>query len=128
VLTRLADEREDIALLATEYVWDEAERNLQQLMPDALPKFDSLRERIGVLPEPSDGLVRHLESYLPRKKRLPRKDLPILAGAISAAADYLITHDADHFGPLYGAKVYDVEIQRPATVLARLQPATRGGS
>jgi hypothetical protein len=92
VLTRLADEREDIALLATEYVWDEAERNLQQLMPDALPKFDSLRERIGVLPEPSDGLVRHLESYLPRKKRLPRKDLPILAGAISAAADYLITH------------------------------------
>lgn len=124
VLTRLADEHEDITLLATEYAWDEAERNLQRQKPDALPKFYGLKSRIGILPEPSEGLVRHLESYLPRKKRLPKKDLPILAGAISAAADYLITNDGEHFGSLYGEKVYDVEIQRPATVLARLQRPT----
>jgi hypothetical protein len=54
--------------------------------------------------------------------------MPIIAGAIFAAADYLITHDGEHFEPLYGEKVYDVEIQRPAAVLARLQKPTRGGS
>ncbi len=128
VLTRLTDEREDITLLATEYAWEEAERNLQQHMPDALPKFYSLRERIGILPEPSETLVRHLESYLPRRKRLPKKDLPILAGAISAAARYLITNDGRHFGPLYGETIYEVEIHRPATVLARLQESAGGGT
>jgi len=128
VLTRLADEREDITILTTEYAWDEAERNLQQQIPDALPKFYDLRSRVGIVSEPSEGLVTHLASYIPRNKRPPNKDLPIIAGAIFAAADYLITHDGEHFEPLYGEKVYDVEIQRPAAVLARLQQPARGGS
>jgi len=54
VLTRLADERDDITLLASEYSWDEAERNLQQHKPDALPKFYELRNRIGIVAEPSE--------------------------------------------------------------------------
>jgi hypothetical protein len=72
--------------------------------------------------------LRSVASYIPRIKRPPNNDLPIIAGAIFAAADYLITHDGEHFQPLYGEKVYDVEIQRPAAVLARLQEPARGGS
>jgi predicted nucleic acid-binding protein len=128
VITRLADQREDFTLLTTEYAWDEAERNLQQQMPEVLPKFYDLKSRIGIVAEPSEGLVNHLASYIPRNKRPPNKDLPIIAGAIFAAADYLITHDGEHFEPLYGERIYDVEIQRPATVLARLQPPTRDDS
>jgi predicted nucleic acid-binding protein len=127
VLTRLADEREDLTLLASEYAWDEAERNLQQHKLEALPKFYELRNRIGIVAEPSEMFMDYLDSFLPRNKRLPRKDLPILAGAITAAVDYLVTNDREHFGPLYGASVSGVEIQRPATVLARLR-STAGGS
>jgi predicted nucleic acid-binding protein len=127
VITRLAARHEDITLLATEYAWDEAERNLQRHKPDSLADFYKLKTHIGVIIEPSNVLVMHLASYLPRRKQLPPKDWPILAGAISAAADFLITHDAQHFGPLYGEKVYGVEIQRPSTVLARLQRPARGG-
>ncbi len=128
VLTRLADERDDITLLASEYAWDEAERNLQQHKPDALPKFYALRNRIGIVAEPSEMFMDYLNSSLPRNRRLPKKDLPILAGAITAAAGYLVTNDGEHFGPLYGKRVSGVEIQRPATVLAKLRPATGGDS
>jgi predicted nucleic acid-binding protein len=124
-ITRLANRRDDITLLATEYAWEEAERNLQQHKPEALAKFHDLKSVIAVVAESSKMLVEQVTSYLPRGKRLPNKDLPILAGAISAAADYLITHDGEHFGPLYGENVYGVEIQRPVTVLARLHQSTR---
>jgi predicted nucleic acid-binding protein len=127
-IIRLAERREDITLLASEYAWDEAERNLQQHKPDALPKFYELRNRIVIVAEPSERFMEYLDSHLPRNKRLPNKDLPILAGAITAAADYLATNDGEHFGPLYGENVSGVEIQRPATVLARLQQSTTGDS
>lgn len=113
-------------MLTTGYAWDEAERNLQRHKPEALAAFYGLRGCIGINIEPSNALVMHLASYLPRKQQLPKKDWPILAGAISAGANYLVTHDAEDFGPLYGVTVYGVEIQRPAMVLTRLQQSTKG--
>jgi predicted nucleic acid-binding protein len=127
-ITRLARQREDITLLATEYAWDEAERILQRHKPEALSNLCDLRNVIGVVAEPSEVLLEQVALLLPQDKRLPNKDLPILAGAIFAAADYLITHDGEHFGPLYGETIYGVEIQRPATVLAGLYGATSGDS
>ncbi len=120
VIIRLADKRGDITVIATEYAWDEAERNLQQHKPEALSEFYKLKESIGILPEPSDGLVADVAASLTRKKRLPNKDLPILAGAISASADWLLTHDGDHFGSFYDETVLGVEVLRPGTALERL--------
>jgi uncharacterized protein len=125
VIIRLAEGRQDIGLLATEYTIDEAERTLQRKQSEALPRFYEIRECLEVHPEPSLGLVKHLDLFLPRKKRLPKKDLPVLAGAISAGADWLITHDREHFGPLYGDTVEGVEILRPVTAIARLDQLTR---
>ena len=128
VITRLAKKRGDIAVSATEYAWDEAERNLQQHKPEVLDVFYGLKDSIGILPEPSEGLVAHVAASLPRKKRLPDKDLPILAGAIFANADWLVTHDEDHFGPLYDETFMGVEILKPGTALSRLRRPAGGDS
>ena len=121
-IIRLARQREDITLLATPLAWDEAERTVQRDYPDALDEFYALRQDIEICLEPSVWLLARLQALLPHEKQLPKKDLPILAGAISAAADLLLTHDEDHFGPLYGAEVEGVEILRPITGLWRIDP------
>ena len=95
---------------------------MQQDKQHALAQFYALREDIEVHPEPSVWLLAQVESLLPRKKRLPKKDWPILAGAISAGADLLLTHDREHFSHLYGTKVRGVEILKPITGLQRVDP------
>jgi predicted nucleic acid-binding protein len=121
-IIRLARRRQDITLLATPLAWDEAERTVQRDYPDALDQCHALTQDIEICIEPSVWQVAHVKALLPREKQLPRKDLPILAGAISAAAHLLLTHDGEHFGPLYGTKVEGVEILTPIAGLRRLDP------
>jgi predicted nucleic acid-binding protein len=52
---------------------------------------------------------------------LPEKDRPVLAGAIQAKADHLVTGDKKHFGPLYGKTVRGVRITAPSELLALLR-------
>ena len=49
---------------------------------------------------------------------LVEKDRPILAAAIAASADYLVTGDKSHFGHLYGTRVSGVCVFTPADFLA----------
>jgi predicted nucleic acid-binding protein len=51
---------------------------------------------------------------------LPLKDAPILASAVSAGADYLVTEDKQHFSLLYGRIVGAMEILDPKIALSRL--------
>lgn len=51
---------------------------------------------------------------------LPPKDAPILAAAVQARADGLVTGDRTHFGPLYGRRFEGVLVLSPAEALARL--------
>jgi predicted nucleic acid-binding protein len=128
VLVRLSTQGEGITLLATDYTIDEAERNIQADHPESLTEFYNVREHLSVVPEPSRELVAGLNTRLPGGVRLPNKDLPVLGGAIVAGADWLLTHDGDHFGPLYGSTVEGVEILRPGTALRRLQQSARRAS
>jgi predicted nucleic acid-binding protein len=128
VLVRLSKQAEGITLLATPYTIDEAERNIQRELPNAHPAFLAVREHLNITLEPSEDLVANLNSHLPSGIRLPNKDLPVLGGAIVAGADWLLTHDGDHFGPLYGKTVQGVEIMKPSTALKRLQRLAKGGS
>ncbi len=129
ILVRLAkQEGSSITLFATPYTIDEAERNIQRERPDALDAFDAVREHLSVGLEPSEGLVASLNAHLPNGTRLPNKDLPVLGGAIVADADWLLTHDCEHFGSLYGRTVNDVEILRPGAALRRLQRSARDSS
>ena len=78
-----------IALVASPYVLREVERNLYRKAPRGL---DALRERRDQLelidPPPSliDDIVRNVEP----------KDAPIVAAAVAAQADYLVTYDRRH--------------------------------
>lgn len=59
------------------------------------------------------------ERSLPRTISLPEKDRPILLAAIEARADYLLTGDLKHFGPLFGKKIEGVSVLVPAEYLRR---------
>lgn len=128
VLVRLCKQDENLTLLATEYTIDEAQRNIQRNQPSALTGFYEVREHLSVSLEPSEEFVAALNSQLPIGMRLPKKDLPVLGGAIVAGADWLLTHDEDHFGPLYGTTVQGVEVMKPGTALRRLRQLPRGDS
>ncbi len=129
LLVRLAKQEDSgITLLATPYTIDEAERNFQRESPNALHAFDDVRECISVGLEPSEYFVVSLTARLPTGVTLPNKDLPVLGGAVIAGADWLLTHDEDHFGPLYGRTIEGVEIMRPGAALRRLRRSTGSGT
>lgn len=48
---------------------------------------------------------------------LPDKDRPILAAAVEAKANYLLTGDIQHFGKYFGKIVCGVRVERPAEFL-----------
>jgi len=51
---------------------------------------------------------------------LSLRDAPILAAAVEARSDILVTGDRTHFGSLYGRRLRAVEVLPPAKALARL--------
>ena len=74
-------------------------------------RFDELIARTGMV---SDTDL----DFVPQGVRLVDKDRPILAAAIAASLDYLITGDKSHFGHLYGTHVSGVHVISPADFLA----------
>ena len=51
---------------------------------------------------------------------LPPKDAPILAAAVHAQADFLVTGDRRDFGHLFGLTLRGVKVVTPAQALAAL--------
>ena len=62
----------------------------------------------------SDADVR----VIPPDVILPAKDQPILAAAIAASVDYLLTGDKAHFHHLYSRTISGVGVLRPAEFLS----------
>ena len=56
--------------------------------------------------------------FVPESIELVEKDRPILAAAIAASVDYLITGDKSHFALLYGIQVSGVYVIGPAEFLS----------
>ena len=81
-------------------VWHETERNLHAKRPDWLAGLASLKPLLhlhsGVAACPDVGL--------------PAKDQPVLAAAIAARADRLVTGDRAHFGLLFEKTIQGVRI------------------
>lgn len=105
-------------LLTSEYAAEEARRNLGD-HPAAAPEqkrllksLDALLLKMEVVPTPYP-LPEDLDVDL------PAKDLPILAAALAAKANVLITGDKQHFGSFFGRKVHGMSIFRPADYLRR---------
>jgi predicted nucleic acid-binding protein len=81
-----------IELITNEIAVEETERNLLRKAPDGLSIFKALMETqlITVIPAPTKEEVLAAAAYT------ALKDAPIVAGAIAAQADYLVTFDRKH--------------------------------
>lgn len=99
-LFELADQYEEIELLVSAYVIEEATTNLRARYPEKVPELLRIIDGVGYVPEPPEELLRAVYVRAERALRDP-KDIPVLAAAVYAEADLLISGDRKHFGKLY---------------------------
>jgi uncharacterized protein len=102
-------------LVTSPHALTEAGRNLQLKYPDRLAALSSLEETITV------GLEATPENAAwARDTGLPPDDAPILAAAVQARADLLVTGDRTHFGHLFEKSVRGVKVSSLAEALQRV--------
>ena len=82
-----------VILVSSPYCQNEAERNLRIKRSDRLPEFGVRMRQVRFLgnEQPFLGVAA---------PHVVDKDAPVLAGALGAHADFLITGDLKHFGHL----------------------------
>jgi predicted nucleic acid-binding protein len=82
----------EVCLLTNRDVLLEAERNLKQKAPEAIPLFRLLMELVSpeIVPDPEPELLRAVLEFV------IAKDAIVVAGAIAGKADYLVTFDRKH--------------------------------
>ena len=105
-------------LSCSQFVLDEARRNIAHKSPERSSDLEQLTARVAVCQEGTPDDVDWAHST-----GLPEKDAPILAAAARAQADMLVTGDRADFGALYEQKWRGVEILPPRTALERVLDA-----
>lgn len=119
----LARRHEIIVLFVSGYAVEEALGNLQRKQAGQVSELLSLLDGIGYVEPPPARLVERLKDSV-----ADPNDLPILAGAIWAEADLLVTGDRKHFGELYGKYVGGCLVMKPrdalGLMLAEVEEAT----
>lgn len=101
-------------LLTSSFAAEEARRNVGRKYPDEIGRLENLLRRCEVVPEGSP------EQFTWAHEHLPPKDAPILAAAVAAGAELLVTGDQAHFGTLYGHSFEGTEVVSLTEGLARL--------
>ncbi|MEW6441628.1 MAG: PIN domain-containing protein [bacterium] len=98
----------------------EIERNLKKKMPEVLSKYHEYLPllKLEIIPVPSAREIRDIEGHV------ADKDLPVLASAIKAKADFLVTGDKKDFGKAKAGRSgsYSFKIVSPAELLHTLLP------
>ena len=100
-------------LVVDDYVLEEARRNLSAKSRGGLRELDRLRSHFEVA-----AVVGMIPAAIPTS--LPEKDRPVLAAALRARCDALVTGDRTHFGALYGRTIGGVTIYSPALLVDAL--------
>lgn len=100
---------EKATLCSSTYAVEEAKRNLSD--QQQLRRLELLLEDVQIV------AVHTVPETLLEGAVLPEKDLPILAGAISANCSHLITGDFRHFGEYFGKHLAGVLVLPPADYL-----------
>jgi predicted nucleic acid-binding protein len=86
---------------------EEARRNIEQKLPEALPAFDVF------LSSPFVETFRPKPRHTSRARPLAHdKDVPIMAAAVGSGAGILVTHNTKHFESGEGVRVV-----RPRTLI-----------
>ena len=109
-------------LLVSRQVLDEAERNLRKKLPRSLPNFAAQMSRLQlkIVPDPTPGKTAVW------KPIIEAKDAPILAAAVSANADRLITLNTKDFTPKV-AEHSGLIIQTPGEFIQEIRHIIRAG-
>ena len=102
-------------LSTSPHALEEARRNLKLKYPGAAEVLEGLLPTVAIVPEAPPSVVTWALG-----QGLPAKDSPILAAAVQARSDVLVTGDRTHFGHLYGGRFKSVLVLSPADALARL--------
>jgi uncharacterized protein len=102
-------------LVSSSFAVEEARRNIAAKRPGNQAEFNRLLHAVDVSAEPS---AQEVEWAL--AQGIVRKDAPILAAAVRARAQLLVTGDKTHFGTLFGKTLAGVRIEPPASALARI--------
>ncbi len=111
VILRLA-EITLIEAVTSQQAVTEAERNLGEKLPQALPAFRLIVSRcLRVVPDPQLG------ELLAHEGRADPKDLPILVAAVRAGCSWLVTFNTRHFQPGHP----DVIVLRPGDFVLRVR-------
>lgn len=100
--------------VTSSFALDEVRRNLRVKYPGFQKTLDGLMQQVTLVPEADKTRVTWAEQLL------PPKDAPILAAAIAADTDALVTGDRRHFGALYRTTVHGVLVLPPRDALERI--------
>ncbi len=94
-------------------VIEESQRNLQKKLPNSLPAFNRIvAVSLSVVDDPS-------RKWLEEAKKLADcKDVPILAAALQANADYLVTFNLRHYHTNSSVKI---QICSPGDLLKNIR-------
>ena len=110
-LFRLAESRV-CTLLTSAYAVTEARRNVKAGYPNAIKRFEHLAHDVAIVPESTSPRVAWA-----RQQGVPAEDAPILAAAIGAGVDILVTGDRSHFGHLFERTLEGVRVLSLAQAL-----------
>lgn len=91
---------------------DEARRNLELKSRGFDARLAAILERVVLVGEAPPAIVEWA-----RSESLPSQDASVLAAAVHARADLLVTGDARDFGRFYGRTLRGVQVVAPARAL-----------
>ena len=106
-LFTLAKRRRAVTLMTSAYAEEEARRNLEAKRPEALPDLSDLLRTVRRVREAPTAMIRQVAA----QHGVPAPDAPILAAAVEAGADLLVTGDRSHFGHLMDRRHPTLPIQ-----------------
>ncbi|MGH8273235.1 MAG: PIN domain-containing protein [Gammaproteobacteria bacterium] len=102
-------------LVTSAFALEEARRNIQLKRPERHAALEKLAVQIALSPLPNATTNADASRH-----GLPAKDVPILAAAITAGAEALVTGDRSHFGPLYDRRIKGLRVLTLAAALERV--------
>jgi len=100
------------SVMTSRHALEEARRNLEVKSRGFEKRLDRLRERVVLVGEAPGALVAWA-----RGEGLPLQDAPVLAAAVHAGADLLVTGDARDFGLFYDRVLRGVKVVSPKRAL-----------
>lgn len=104
-----------VELCSSAFAIEEGRRNIALKRPDQVATYERLVAGLSLSPPPAS---EHLA--IADEAGLPPKDAPILAAALAAQAELLVTGDRTHFGNLFGRSIGRLIVHRPTDALSAI--------